>query len=229
MKKIIYLICLVLLQFGCDSEEVLVINKPSIVNLIFPYENSLCNEGTNRTPTESTVLFEWQAGEYTDSYTLVLKNVSSGVQTVHQSDIKPELSITIQRASQYQWYIISNSNVVMETAKSETWIFYNSAEGVQSYTPFPADIKYPLMAQTISTTASTITLDWTGSDVDDDIVGYDVYFGTSNQPGLFISNLNDSILNDVPISSNTIYYWKIITKDSLGNSSDSGLYQFKIQ
>jgi len=124
----------------------------------------------------------------------------------------------------YKWYVISIKG--SRTEESETWQFYNAGPGVQSYAPFPAAILAPSMAQPIPTTNSVI-LQWTGSDVDADIVGYDVYFGTIETPSLLLSEL---ITNEttVDVSSNTIYYWKVITKDSLGNTSDSGLYQFKV-
>jgi len=231
MKRIIYIIFLGLLLCGCGSDSPGINdpetnNIPSIVNLIFPYENSLCNEGTNVTPTESTVLFEWMASNHTDNYSLVLKNISTGNTTTYQTS-DTELSITIARATQYQWYIISNSNGTQETAESAKWIFYNAGEGVQSYAPFPAEIISPGMAETIDPSAAEVTLDWNGSDVDDDIVSFDVYFGTSTTPEIYASDQVESILINVPLIADTIYYWKVITKDSHGNTSDSGLYQFK--
>ncbi|WP_297707148.1 hypothetical protein [uncultured Eudoraea sp.] len=232
MKNKIFIICLYMMLIGCsnsgddnDTEPVL---NPTAVTLVFPYEDSLCNEGTNVTETESTVLFEWQPSDHTDTYALQLKNLSSGITTSHDTS-NTELAIVISRATPYEWYVISQSNTVGETAQSQTWKFYNAGEGVQTYAPFPAEIIYPLMAQIISTTESQIYLKWKGTDVDDDIIGYDVYFGTTEQPDIFVSGHDSGILNDVPVATNTIYYWKVVTKDSEGNSSDSGLFQFKIE
>ena len=83
------------------------------------------------------------------------------------------------------------------------------------------------MAEIIDPSASQITLSWTGSDVDDDIVGYDVYFGTTTTPEIYTSDQVDSNLNNVALTADTIYYWQIITKDSQGNTSSSGIFQFK--
>jgi hypothetical protein len=83
------------------------------------------------------------------------------------------------------------------------------------------------MAATIPYT-SNITLMWTGKDVDNDIVFYDVYFGINSTPVLYESVVLASELS-VPVTSSTIYYWRVITKDKQGNSSDSGVYQFKVQ
>ena len=62
--------------------------------------------------------------------------------------------------------------------------------------------------------------------MDGDIVGYDVYFGTSNNLPLLKANVTDPFINNVSVPAKAIYYWQIITKDSQGNSSDSGVYQF---
>ena len=232
MKYRLIIFSLCIMQFACskssDTSDVEEIKNPTSVNLIFPHENSLCNEGTNLTLVESTVLFEWHASDNTDNYVLNLKNLSTGISTNQQST-STEISIVISRETPYEWYVISQSNSVNETAKSTIWQFYNAGEGVQSYAPFPAEIVFPLMAETINTTASEITLDWIGSDVDDDIIGYDIYIGTTNTPNVYLNDVVESTINNFPITFDTIYYWKIITKDSQGNSSDSGLFQFKIE
>lgn len=201
-------------------------SNPVAVNLIFPYEGSLCNEGTNISPTESTVLFEWQSSGNTDSYTLQLKNLSTGAQSTHETS-ETETSIVLNRATPYEWYVVSQSNSGTETAQSDVWQFYNAGEATQNYAPFPAEIISPLMAETINTTSNEITLVWNGNDVDDDIIGYDVYFGISTPPQQHVNDLTESSLV-VSIAAD-IYYWKIVTKDAQGNTSDSGVFQFRIQ
>jgi hypothetical protein len=198
-----------------------------MANLIFPYENSLCTEGTNVTQLESTVLFEWEKDQYTDNYELKLKNLNTGDLSSHKTN-STEISITLKLATPYEWYIISTSNSVSEIVQSATWRFYNAGVAIESYAPFPAEIISPTMAEIITTTESEINLNWSGSDVDNDIIGYDVFFGRTTTPEIIKSDLNESILKNVSITPNTIYYWKIITKDSHGNKSDSGVYQFKI-
>jgi hypothetical protein len=217
--------CLAILIFGCSKSEEPQAQKPTAATLVFPFENSLCNEGSNVTPTESTVLFEWKASNYTDSYTLTLKNLSTGVQTVHKTT-NTEIAIIIDRATPYIWYVISESNATAETAQSVIWQFYNAGEGVQSYAPFVAIIESPAMAEEISG-VSEITLKWTANDLDNDITGYDVYFGTDSVPVIYANDMDDNELI-VSVVSDTIYYWRIITKDSLGNTSDTGVYQFRI-
>jgi hypothetical protein len=82
------------------------------------------------------------------------------------------------------------------------------------------------MAEEISG-VSEITLKWTANDLDNDITGYDVYFGTDSVPVIYANDMDDNELI-VSVVSDTIYYWRIITNDSLGNTSDTGVYQFRI-
>ena len=82
------------------------------------------------------------------------------------------------------------------------------------------------MAQRITPVAGKITLQWTGSDVDNDILNYDIYLGTTASPGLLKAAQTGLSLPDVAVNANTTYYWKVITRDSKGNTSDSGVYVF---
>jgi hypothetical protein len=228
MKKVVLILCIISLFTNCGDDNIPEVPKnPVMANLIFPYENSLCTEGTNVTQLESTVLFEWEKDQYTDNYELKLKNLNTGDLSSHKTN-STEISITLKLATPYEWYIISTSNSVSEIVQSATWRFYNAGVAIESYAPFPAEIISPTMAEIITITESEINLNWSGSDVENDIIGYDVFFGTTTTPEIIQSDLNESILKNVSITPNTIYYWKIITKDSHGNKSDSGVYQFKI-
>lgn len=231
MIRTFLIFSMLLLLLSChkdDPDPDMIINNPTEAILVFPYENSECNEGTNITVTESTVLFEWRAAENTDEYELILFDLSSEKQSSYVA-IESKIPIVLQRGTPYAWYVISRSDKSDSTATSEIWKFYNAGEEVESYAPFPAEIVAPLMAETITSVSGAIALDWNGSDVDNDIVGYDVYFGTTNPPDLFESNLQESEIVDVTVESDSIYYWSVTTKDAHGNSSDSGLFQFKVR
>lgn len=234
MKHLIVIFCLAFFVFGCsknssddnptgeeENPDLVENGDEGSVSLYFPQEDMLCNEGEDLTPTESTVFFEWEDNA-SDNYKVVIENLSTG-NVIERETTEDIIPIVIQRATPYKWFVASTKG--SKTEKSAIWQFYNAGPGVQSYAPFPAVIVAPTMAQSISSTTS-LTLQWTGSDVDADIVSYDVYFGTVPEPNL-INNVIANELN-VDVSSNTIYFWKIVTVDSLGNSSDSGIFQFQI-
>lgn len=229
MKKIVYILCATVFILSCkdttdDGPIIADGQDPTTgVRLIFPYEDELCNEGTNLTPTESTVYFEWESNNNAENYTLTIENLASGDITQYETEdfIIP---VTIQRAIAFRWFVTYNYQ--NDAKQSAIWNFYNAGSGVQTYAPFPTEIISPNMAQNIPSTSS-VMLQWEGSDVDDDIVGYDVYFSTSNLPDL---NTSDTSANQLSVSVNSgnIYYWKVVTKDAEGNSSESEVFQFRI-
>tara|TARA_R110000868_G_scaffold720_6_gene5298 strand:+ start:17540 stop:18250 length:711 start_codon:yes stop_codon:yes gene_type:complete len=202
-----------------------VIDPPGIATLIFPNENSECNEGTNATSTESDVTFDWNDSSNTVSYQLFLKNLDNQVTTNYSSSTS-ELSITILRGTPYSWYVISK-NSGTKIAQSSTWKFYNAGEALSSYAPFPAELVSPEMGISLSASTNNVLLQWLGSDVDNDILNYDVLFGTTDPP----SNIQGSTATtdfSVTVVSGGIYYWRIITNDGQDNSSESEVFQFRV-
>ena len=235
MKKIVLNTVVFLLILSCssggnDEPDPPVVEspkKPVAAALSFPSQNSECTEGTNITDTNSTVLFKWNASANTDSYELVLKNLESGVSTTHTAATN-EKSIELLRATPYSWYIISKSTEVSETATSTTWKFYNAGAGVVNYAPFPATAVAPANSTNIAATIST-TLEWSASDVDDDIATYDVYFAISGETlNELSSGLTNTSLAGVTVSSGTTYEWYVITIDAHGNSSTSEVFEFTV-
>ena len=65
MKKEVFLIFSVFLLFACNkcNDDITIPENPTAVNLIFPFENSECNVGTDSTEKESNVVFEWSEGQ----------------------------------------------------------------------------------------------------------------------------------------------------------------------
>ena len=124
---------------------------------------------------------------------------------------------------------MSKSTLNGATAESDKWKFYNAGQGTITYAPFPVEITSPTFGQNITASSGTINLTWKGSSVNPGtITGYDVYFGTTNNPPVLKNAVTDMFINGVPVASKTTYYWKVITWDIDGNSSDSGVTQFTV-
>jgi len=229
MRKATLIIAAMLILISCSGKK----DNPSPVDpsaviLTAPAQNSVCTTGTVLNATQSTVLFTWNASANTDSYDLTIKNLLTSSSTT-QNLTTNQASVTLLRNTPYSWYITSKSNASTTTKQSDTWKFYNAGTGTVSYAPFPANITAPAFAQTITAAAGTVNLTWTGSTVATGAtLTFDVYFGTTNTPSVLKSNVTDSFLNSVPVVSKTTYFWKVITKDAAGNTSDSGLYQFSV-
>ncbi|TDO24187.1 hypothetical protein [Pedobacter duraquae] len=204
---------------------VVVTPVPGKSSLSFPAQNDVCTSGTVVSETESKIVFKWAVAENTTSYELTLKNLLTN-ESVTKVATAVELEVTLARNTPYSWFITSKSNT--ESTKSDVWKFYNAGPGAITYAPFPAEIISPVMAETVTATSGKVRLEWRGSDVEGDIVGYDVYVGTTS-PVLVKANETNSFLADLSVVPGTAYVWKVVTKDSKGNKSDSGVYQFTVK
>ncbi|MCK0157921.1 hypothetical protein MWU65_12060 [Cellulophaga sp. F20128] len=201
------------------------VTSPKATTLVFPNNNSECTEGTVISTSESTVEFRWNTSENTDTYEVNLKNLATGgVQ--RKTVTTTNESFTIERGTPFEWFVISKGNGTSETASSSIWKFYNQGSGVTNYAPFPADVLSPLRGSTIAN-ATTVSLRWTGSDVDNDITEYEVFFGTSKTTLTSIGQTTETSI-EATISSGVIYYWKVITIDSKNNTSSSETFEFKV-
>lgn len=223
-KSLLYFSFIALiLAFNCSKDEPDPI--PTSATLLFPDNNQECNEGTSVNPTQTSITFRWNASTNTNSYDLFLKNLNTQT-TVITNSTTNSLSIIINKGTPYSWYVVSKSETFPQTAESEIWKFYNAGDAIESHPPFPADLISPLSSDNIIG-ITTQTLTWQGSDVDNDIVNYDVYFGTTPNPSTLLRNT--TITNtDVTVAAGNTYYWRVITIDSEGNSSESEIFQFRV-
>lgn len=226
MRKYVTILIFFLSISACKKRERDLLIPEKVIQ-ISPAKDEACITGITVSETENKVVFRWKNSAYTDSYELNIKNLENGSVISKETSLL-ETEITLIRNKPYSWIIVSKSSKSETIAKSEEWRFFNSGFGISSHAPFPAEIVSPTFGLTISASLGKIVLDWNGSDVDNDILNYDVYFGTNVAP-TFFKNQTESILSDIAVVPKTIYYWKIITRDAAGNSSDSGIYQFKTE
>jgi len=224
MRTVILLLFGVLL-IGCKKKSSP--KPPEIATLIFPNKDSECTTGRSLSQTTSEVEFMWSASDHTESYELRVTNLNTNTtQTISTPSISAKLPIA--KGEPFSWNVRSLNTKVTETVFSETWRFYNA--GFQTtYAPFPAEIIGPKNGTSVFKDINNeVTLEWRGSDIEDDLVGYELYFSTTSPPETLIASpLSSQNSEKVSVISNTSYYWKVITKDSEGNISDSGIFTFK--
>jgi hypothetical protein len=229
-KKIIPLCLLVIvIATSCSSDDekanVIVEDLPSAAVLIFPHNNTECNEGTIVSDTETDVLFQWEEAENTSSYILTLTNLNDGSSREIKT-VANEFLIRILRGTPYSWVVKSKASIGNATADSATWRFYNAGLPEESHPPFPAEIVSPKMGATIDEV--TVLLQWEAKDVDNDIAFYTILLDTSNTPTTEVGNPSTNSLN-LTVSSGQVYYWKVLTTDELGNESHSQIFQFRVK
>lgn len=228
MKQIIVifiLIAVVSCSGGKRSNPVPV--PPAKATLISPAANLVCVTGAVISDSKSSITFRWNASANTDSYDLHITDLLTSVPLGTQTTTDTNYTTTLSRGIPYSWFIVSKSSGGM-TSTSDSWKFYNSGSGITTYAPFPAEIISPVFGAVVTATTGAIKLIWTGSAIGSNITGYDIYFGTNPTPPLLKSAVQDMSLDNVSVVSGSIYYWKVITKDSQGDTSDSGLFQFSV-
>ncbi|MFM6976789.1 MAG: hypothetical protein ACKOW2_08095 [Sphingobacteriaceae bacterium] len=228
MKAFYFILATSLILVSCGkSKSSAPASPPAQVQLSLPAQNEACTNGTVLSETESTILFLWGTAANAESYEINIKNLTDNTITIRTSTAN-SAEITLKRNTPYAWYVVSKSTKTTATAQSDTWKFYNSGPGTVSYAPFPADILSPLMNQTITANAGKITLQWKGADADNDLLNYDIYLSTSNNLALLKAAHTSMSLTDVAVTVGSSYYWKVISRDAKGNTSDTGLYRFTV-
>jgi len=224
MRKIWHLLILLLSISSCGVDlDVVELIQPTIsIELIFPENNSECTEGIVISEEQSELIFLWSDENNSGLYTVHLINIITQ-ETRQLESSATELPIILERGVPYTWFVTGTRN-----RQSETWSFYNEGPGLDSFIPFPATAVSPVSGATVSQTSTSINLIWTAEDLDADIVGYDVYFGQNADPDLLETDVTESRFNNVPVSEGNTYYWKIVTKDSIGNESISNIFSFTV-
>jgi len=106
---------------------------------------------------------------------------------------------------------------------SDTYGLYSFGWG--NVPPNPASDPFPKNG--VMRDFGNLSLNWTGLDRNPlDILSFDIYFGTSNPPPLFVSNYSTTSYHLEDYEKNTTYYWKVVTWDNHGESCEGPLWEF---
>ena len=204
-------------------------SKPSIPEpdpaLLTTPENSNTCVPLSTTATQGVVNFGWEEAQNTDSYEIFVRNSITQTEKRKSADLT-STTITLDRGAPYSWWVVSSSDASAVDTKSEVWSFY--LEGIQQETflPFSAQLNNPQDEQEVTLSSGEINLQWTGSDLDDDIAHYQVYIGTdAAQMTLVQDNLIASSYSAL-LDVGQTYFWQIITVDQRGNKSQSAIQSF---
>lgn len=242
LKKILLILCLFLIANcskdnpGMDKIDPIIKDEnpddipgqeiePKPAALIFPENRSECNEGIYIDKEWSLVNFQWKASRDTDTYELWMKNSKNPTWTNVSTD-KTEMEIQLSRGVQYQWKVISKNGNSAKKATSETWEFYNGGDGITNYAPFTPTLIYPRNEQ-ILRSGDNYYFQWTASDLDNDLLTYDLFVGSHPDSLNLVKTLSgkQEFIYDYA-KHNEWYYWKIHVSDDHGNTSKSEINSF---
>ena len=182
-------------------------------NLLFPDNNLICTEGKDLTNDEISITFMWSVSENATSYTIEIVNQDTN-EVINTSSNSTSKSVALPRDTQSSWSVEANLDDI--TKESSQWNFYSEGTAQENFAPFPATITDTNLSNDF------VEISWKGSDLDNDIASYDLYFGSDPEDLEFIvSKTSDEGSSSQPIIYNTDYTIQVITKDELGNTSIS--------
>jgi hypothetical protein len=214
---------------SCSSDDsgdegVNPVDPPTAATLTFPENNTECNEGAIISDSETDVLFQWQDATNATSYILKVKNLNDGTSRTI-STLSNEFLLRVSRSTPYSWSVISLASGTTETTESAVWKFYNSGLPQESHPPFPAEAISPQSGTSVN--EGEVSLEWEATDIDNDIVSYTVYLDSVTPPVAEIGSTSNTTINS-NVTSGLVYYWKVVTTDQIGNTSDSQIFQFGV-
>jgi hypothetical protein len=230
MRKYISVLLVASALFSCAIPADLLLPAPEAATLLAPATNEACAAGTVLSDSITKIKFSWTSVTTASSYDITIKNLLTGT-SVTQGATTNSIEVAVKRNTPFSWFVTSKSTTTTKTSDSNIWKFYTTGPVQIFYTPFPAEAISPTIGQQIAATAGKISLRWKGTDVDNDISSYDVYFGTDANPPILQSKLAASTTSiaDISVVIGTKYYWKVVTKDAKGNSSSSEIFQFTVK
>lgn len=196
---------------------------PTVPELTSPNDEALC--------TDNPLDFTWAASTDAEGnaiqYEITVatdQSFTSNLQSHITSDT--EANFTLIPSTAYYWRVRAKDNRNNLSDYSTVRAFYTEGEGASNHLPFAATLISPELSSQIS--AGTAVLEWSASDVDEDPLTYDVYFGTTNPPALLVEN-SSTDSQSVTVAAATTYYWKIVVKDDKGGAAVGQVWNFETE
>jgi len=216
------------LLVGCGSKDA-PIPAPGAASLTYPADNTACLKAMGITGNSAPLTFSWAASSNASSYKLTITNLMNLAVTTVDAGNTLTKSVNLDVNTAYSWKITA-INATGETPSSISK-FYLSGNAQTNYAPFPADLTSPAAGSVLNANgASTlqVTLQWVGSDTDNDIASYAVFLDNTNASTQVVASQTGTSLQQT-LSAGKIYYWKVVTTDRKGNTSSSVISSFQIQ
>ena len=124
----------------------------------------------------------------------------------------------LQYNTTYSWYVVADDGEY--TNQSDVWNFTTTANHP------PNEPSNPNPEDDATDVDIDADLSWTGGDPDGDDVTYDVYFGTTSSPPK-VSSQTATSYDPGTLDYDRRYYWKIVSWDNQGASTEGPIWDFK--
>jgi len=194
---------------GPNSEN----NPPEVPLLIFPNEDELC--------IDPELKFEWTDSDDPDkdtvTYRLQISTNRSFTEIIENGVVtETNITLTMEVGQDYYWRVQAIDSKNSQSEYSKVRAFYVKGDPISNHIPYIPSLISPLIGSKV--TSASVVLEWQGSDIDNDPLSYDVYFGNSEKPELYQSGVKQNSI-EVSVSPNQPYYWKINVKDRYSTSN----------
>ena len=200
------------------------IPEPEAAVLTTPVNSNTCVP-IFTTDTQGIISFIWEEAKNTDSYEVFVRN--SNTQTEQRKPVDlTSTTITLDRGVPYSWWVVSSSDASAVDTKSKVWSFYLEDIQEETFLPFSAQLNNPQDEQEVTLSLGAVNLQWTGSDLDDDIAYYQVYIGTDAAQMSLVQDNQITSSYSALLDVGQTYFWQITTVDQRGNKSQSAIQLF---
>lgn len=122
----------------------------------------------------------------------------------------------------YYWKIVAKDG--FDETLSDEYSFMVDLDAANNEPP-EIELKSPRDGKTLAST--DVTLEWEGSDADDDDLTYDIYFDTNPDPGAGIMNYEGESFEITDLDDGETYYWEIVAFDGV-DDTESAIWSFTI-
>lgn len=177
------------------------------------------------------VSFSWSGGDPDGdpvTYSIYLATASTWIKSeptqltkIHSTNLLKYDYYGLAKGATYQWQVVARDSHGME-AKGPVWTFYTVEP--ENNMPSFASIVEPADGST--GIGLDQTLRWVATDIDDDTLYYDVYFGTDENPELVSASQTSQIYTPDRLVASTTYYWRIVVTDGRATNPRSDIWSF---
>ena len=188
---------------------------PTVPNQIFPLDNEIC--------IENRVVFQWEKstdaeGDLISYYIEVSEEDSFENLSKSETSFSQSIIIPLETGKAYFWRVKATDHNAAESNYSSVMQFVTEGEATTNHVPFPPILLSP--ANNTEVEGTSITINWTASDVDGDALSFDVYMDTTENPDTLVSeNQTTTSFTKTELTVSTKYYIKVVVKDDKDASS----------
>ena len=150
-----------------------------------------------------------------DEYELIIRNIQTN-DDIQLTTFRTFSAVVLDRGNQYSWWVISKYNADQTFFKKLGMDFLSRRFTKSSHFPFPANLLNPKSNDQISLIDGKYIFRWETTDLDNDIIEYDMYLGTDPAELILIAEKLSFNYVELSLNSNQFYYWKSNNKRCRG-------------